>query len=65
MEKDHDAQYFTIDTLEVIFCNKAHPNFPLALHFKISFYTMMLFDTLTTVQTLQIGHSRSNRDFNQ
>ena len=41
LQEDHDVQYFTTGTLEAFFC-KAHPNFPLALHIKISFYIMLL-----------------------
>ena len=63
LEKDHDAQYFTTDTLEVIFY-KAHPNFPLALHIKVRVYIIYL-TQLTTVQTLLIGHIKSYRYFNQ
>ena len=42
--------------IEVIF-HVAHPNFPLALHMRISCYIMYL---LTTVQSLLMGHSKSN-----
>ena len=63
LDKDHGVQYFTTDKLQVIFY-KAHLKFPLALHIKIRFYTMLL-DTAYRSLPLQMGHSESDRDFHQ
>ena len=49
-EKDCYVHYFTTDILDVIFY-KAHSNFLLVLHIKISFYTIYL-TLLNAVQTL-------------
>ena len=62
LEKDHNSQYFTSDSIEVIF-DKAHPNFPLALDIDIKCYIIYL-TLLTTVQTRKMGYSKSNIDFN-